>query len=61
VNLNSATLEQLETVPDVGPAMAQRILDWRAEHGRFQSVAQLRQVRGIGDRKFAEMRDSVTV
>ncbi|MFL6116769.1 MAG: ComEA family DNA-binding protein [Catenulispora sp.] len=61
VNLNTATLEQLETVPDVGPAMAQRILDWRAAHGRFTSVGQLQQVRGIGERKFAEMRDSVTV
>jgi competence protein ComEA len=61
VNLNTATLEQLETVPDVGPSLAQRILDWRAEHGRFESVAQLRQVRGIGERKFADMRDAVTV
>jgi comEA protein len=61
VNLNTATLEQLETVPDVGPALAQRIMDWRSEHGRFESVAQLRQVRGIGERKFADMRDSVTV
>ncbi|WP_228560245.1 helix-hairpin-helix domain-containing protein [Catenulispora pinisilvae] len=61
VNLNTATLEQLEAVPDVGPALAQRILDWRSEHGRFGSVAQLRQVRGIGDRKFSDMHDSVTV
>ncbi|WP_194921192.1 ComEA family DNA-binding protein, partial [Catenulispora rubra] len=61
VNLNTATLEQLESVPDVGPSLAQRILDWRTEHGRFASVSQLRQVRGIGERKFADMRDSVTV
>ncbi|MEY9930348.1 comEA protein [Catenulispora sp. GP43] len=61
VDLNTATLEQLETVPDIGPALAQRILDFRTEHGRFESVAQLRQVRGIGERKFADMRDSVTV
>jgi competence protein ComEA len=61
VDLNTATLEDLESIPDVGPAMAQRILDWRAAHGRFASVGQLRQVRGIGERKFAEMRDSVTV
>jgi competence ComEA-like helix-hairpin-helix protein len=61
VDLNTATLEQLESVPDVGPSLAQRILDWRSEHGRFASVAQLRQVRGIGERKFADMRDSVTV
>ena len=61
VNLNTATLDQLETIPSVGPAMAQRILDWRAEHGRFATVDQLREVKGIGDRKFATMRDSVTV
>jgi competence protein ComEA len=61
VNLNTATLEELESVPDVGPSMAQRILDWRSEHGRFTSVTQLRQIRGIGDRKFADMRDLVTV
>ncbi|WP_344661443.1 ComEA family DNA-binding protein [Catenulispora subtropica] len=61
VNLNTATVEELQEVPDVGPAMAGRILEWRAAHGRFTSVGQLRQVRGIGERKFAEMRDSVTV
>ncbi|MFD0631833.1 ComEA family DNA-binding protein [Catenulispora yoronensis] len=61
MNLNTATLDELQSVPDVGPAMAQRILDWRSTHGHFTSVNQLRDVRGIGDRKFAEMRDSVTV
>jgi competence protein ComEA len=61
VNLNTATAEELQTIPTIGPAMAQRILDWRTQHGRFATVAQLRQVRGIGDRKFAELRDSVTV
>jgi competence protein ComEA len=61
VNLNTATLEQLESLPDVGPALAQRILDWRTEHGRFGSVTQLQQVRGIGQRKFADMQDSATV
>jgi competence protein ComEA len=45
----------------VGPALAQRILDWRTEHGRFGSVTQLQQVRGIGQRKFADMQDSATV
>jgi competence protein ComEA len=61
VNLNTATVEELQAVPGVGPAMAERILEWRAAHGGFTSVGQLRQVRGIGERKFAEMRDSVTV
>lgn len=61
VDLNTATPEQLQTIPGVGPAMAQRILDYRAQHGRFTTVAELRQIKGIGERKFADMKDSVTV
>lgn len=61
VDLNTATVEQLDTLPGVGPVLAQRIVDWRAEHGRFQSVDQLREVDGIGDGRFGELRDRVTV
>ncbi|MCB1018057.1 MAG: helix-hairpin-helix domain-containing protein [Acidimicrobiales bacterium] len=61
VNLNTATLEQLDTLPGVGPATAQAILDHRAEHGPFTSVDQLLDVRGIGDAKLAELRDLVVV
>jgi competence protein ComEA len=61
INLNTATLEQLESLPGLGPVLAQRILDWRTEHGRFASVDQLRDVSGIGDAKFAEIRPRVTV
>jgi competence protein ComEA len=61
VDLNSATLEQLETLPGVGPVLGQHILDWRAAHGRFTSVDQLRDVSGIGDVKFAALRSRVTV
>jgi len=61
VNLNTATADQLQTIPTIGPATAQRIIDWRTQHGRFTSVSQLRQVRGIGERKLADLKDSVTV
>ncbi len=61
VDLNSATLEQLETLPGVGPVLGQHILDWRAAHGQFTSVDQLRDVSGIGDVKFAAVRSRVTV
>jgi competence protein ComEA len=61
LNLNTATAEQLDTLPGVGPVLAQRILEWRAAHGRFDTVDQLRQVDGIGDSKFAQLRDRVTV
>lgn len=60
VSLNSATLEQLETLPGVGPVLAQHILDWRADHGSFRSVEQLNDVPGIGDVKFAALKPLVT-
>ncbi|MBM7789290.1 ComEA family DNA-binding protein [Tenggerimyces flavus] len=61
VDLNTATLEQLDALPGVGPVLAQRILDYRDEHGRFESVEDLQQVTGIGSRKFAELRELVQV
>ena len=61
VNLNSATLAQLVALPGLGPALAQRVLGWRGEHGRFDSVDQLREVSGIGEAKFAALRPLVTV
>lgn len=59
LDLNSATLTQLDGLPGVGPVLAQRILDWRFEHGRFDSVDQLRGVSGIGDSKYADLKSLV--
>ncbi|WP_025620609.1 ComEA family DNA-binding protein [Salinispora cortesiana] len=61
VNLNTATLAQLDTLPGVGPVLAQRILDHRQEHGGFRSVSDLRQVGGIGDTRYEQLKDLVTV
>jgi competence protein ComEA len=61
VDLNRATLEQLDTLPGIGPVTAQRILDWRTKHGRFTSVEQLREVEGIGERRFGQLRTQVTL
>lgn len=61
LNLNTATLEQLDGLPGVGPVLAQRILDYRTQHGAFRSVDQLRDVGGIGEAKFADLRGLVTV
>jgi competence protein ComEA len=59
VDLNSAPLAALDTLPGVGPVTAQRIVDWRTEHGRFDSVEQLREIEGIGPSRFAKLRDLV--
>ncbi len=61
VDLNRATLQQLDALPGVGPVTAQRIVDWRTRHGRFSRVEQLREVDGIGERRFAQLRDLVAV
>ncbi|WP_436837804.1 helix-hairpin-helix domain-containing protein [Micromonospora chersina] len=61
VNLNTATLAQLDALPGVGPVLAQRILDHRDQHGGFGSVSDLRQVDGIGDARYEQLKDLVTV
>jgi competence protein ComEA len=55
VRLNSATLEELDTLPGVGPVTAQKILDYRTEHGAFQSTDELDAVSGIGPARLAEL------
>ena len=59
VDLNTATLTELDTLPGVGPVTAQSIVDWRTEHGRFDSVDQLREIDGIGPSRFEKLRDLV--
>ena len=61
VNLNTATLDQLQTLPGVGPVLAQRIIDYREQHGGFASVADLRKVTGIGDARYNDLKTRVTV
>lgn len=61
VNLNTATLADLDALPGVGPVLAQRILDWRAEHGRFSSIEELQEVPGIGPSTYADLKDRVRV
>jgi competence protein ComEA len=61
IDLNTATLEQLESLPGVGPVLGQNILDWRAAHQQFTSVDQLSDVTGIGDVRLAQLRPLVTV
>ncbi|NED09814.1 ComEA family DNA-binding protein [Streptomyces sp. SID6648] len=59
LSLNTATAEQLETLPGVGPVLAQHMIDYRTENNGFRSVDELRQVNGIGDRRFADLQPLV--
>lgn len=61
VNLNTADATALDSLPGVGPVLAQRILDWRTEHGRFSSVDELGEVSGIGDKLMSQLRPKVRV
>ena len=60
VSLASATIEQLDELPGVGPVTAQKIVDWRQTHGPFASVDDLDQVPGIGPARIEQLRDLVT-
>lgn len=61
IDINTATLDQLQQIPGVGPVLAQRIVTYREQNGGFQSVEQLTEVSGIGEATFAQMQPMVTV
>lgn len=61
IDLNAASASDLDALPGIGPVLAQRIVDWRTENGRFASVDQLREVTGIGEAKFQDLQAKVTV
>lgn len=61
ININTATLEELDLLPGIGPAIGQRIIDYRNENGAFKQTEDLKKVRGIGDSVFGQIKDLITL
>jgi competence protein ComEA len=59
LSLATATVEQLDQLDGIGPTLAKRIVDYREQHGGFRSLDELKQVEGIGDKRFAALKDSL--
>ena len=61
ININTADEKELQKIRGVGPAIAQRIIDFREQNGNFKSIEEIKKVRGIGEKTFEKMKDSITV
>ena len=61
VNINTANQSELDSLPGIGPSIAQKIIDYREENGNFKTIEELQNVKGIGDAKYEEIKDMVTV
>ncbi len=61
ITLNTATAEQLQSIPGIGPSTAKSILDYRAKVGKFNKIEEIINVKGIGEKKFQKIKDRLTV
>ncbi|WP_422444621.1 helix-hairpin-helix domain-containing protein [Thermoanaerobacterium sp. DL9XJH110] len=61
ININTADLVELDTLPGIGPTTAQKIIDYRNQNGPFKSIEEIKNVSGIGDKKFEEIKDKIKV
>ena len=61
VNLNSATSEQLQSIPGIGPATAKSIIEYRAKVGKFNKIEEIINVKGVGEKKFQKIKDRLAV
>ena len=61
ININTASLSQLDSLPGIGPTYAQRIIDYREANGGFKSIEEIKNIKGIGDKTFEKFKDQITI
>jgi competence protein ComEA len=61
ININTATISQLDTLPGIGEATANKIVKYREENKKFNSIEEIKNVNGIGDKKFEEIKDLICI
>ena len=61
ININTATQTELEEITGIGPSLAQRIIEYRESNGKFKNIEELKNVSGIGDKKFESMKSEITI
>ena len=61
MDINNASQTELETLPGIGPSTAQKIINYRKENGKFSNIEELKEVSGIGDSKFENIKDLICI
>lgn len=61
ININIASVEELDSLPGIGPAYASRIIDYRSSHNGFKSIEEIMEIKGIGEKTFEKLKDQITI
>jgi comEA protein len=61
ININTASVSELQTLPQIGEVVAQRIIDHREKHGKFEKIEEIMKIKGIGEKTFLKLKDLITV